>query len=398
MQYQSRKWRIACQFILPALALALSGPAAAQEAEGERALAIEAEYVQDLVGVTQGAGTGFKQTGYFSLSADLSLDQAIGWSGARIYVHGIASTGGRPNDLAGTLQGVNNIEVATNRARLFEAYLEQEIPAIHSSLRLGFSDLNEEFYASDSASLLIAPAFGIGTEFSATGSNGPSIFPSTAPMVRLKVEPGRGTYVQFAAVNADAGGPGDAGGVRPFLNNGALLVGEIGIAGKGKLALGAWTYTRRQDDIRLIGPTGDPLTARARGIYLLAEQPIIGEKLIGFLRAGLSDGDTTPYEGAWQAGLLASSLVPGRPDSQLSIGVNQAFLSEKFRANAADAGDPLRSAETALEVTYSDKLAKWLTIQPDVQYVWTPSRSASSGHSVVVSLRLRIDPSTLLSH
>ena len=374
---------------LLALAMALSSRAVAQETEADHALALEGEYVQDFTAVTQGADSGFKQTGYFSLSADLSLDQAIGWHGARIYVHGIASTGGRPNDLAGTLQGVNNIEVATNRARLFEAYLEQEVPSIHGSLRLGFSDLNSEFYANDSASLLIGPAFGIGSELGGSGPNGPSIFPSTAPMVRLKVEPGRGTYAQFAAASAEAGVPGDVGGVPSLLGQGALLIGEAGFAGKSKFALGAWTYTRRQDDIRLTGPTGDPLPARARGIYLLAEQPLIADKITAFLRAGLSDGDTTPYAGGWQAGVLATGLMPGRPDSQFSLGVNQAYLSNKFRANAADAGDTMRRAETAVEVTYADKLASWLTIQPDAQYVWNASRAAGSRNALVLTLRLR---------
>ena len=251
--------------------------------------------------VTQGPASGFKQTGLLSLSAQLSLDQTIGWTGARIYLNALASTGGRPNDLAGTLQGINNIEVASNRVRLFEAWLEQDIPAMHATLRLGFSDLNSEFYASDSAGLLIGPAYGISSELAATGSAGPSIFPSTAPMVRLKVEPGRGSYFQFAAVNADAGVPGDQGGVPPLLQNGALLIGEAGVAGNSKFALGAWSYTRRQDDLRLTGPGGDPLPKRAWGAYFLAEQPIFGNKLTAFLRAGISDGDTGIFSGAWQA-------------------------------------------------------------------------------------------------
>ena len=389
MQHQWRLEPAIANVALLAISLASSSPAAGQEAETGSVFVIEAETVQDLVGVTHGAAQGLKQTGYFSLAAGLSLDQAIGWTGARIYLQGIVSAGGRPNDLAGTLQGVNNIEVATNRARLFEAYLEQEIPAIHGSLRLGFSDLNDEFYASDSASLLIGPAFGIGSELGATGPNGPSIFPSTAPMVRLKVEPGGGAYAQFAVVSAEAGVLGDTGGVPPLFKQGALLIAEAGLAGKAKLALGAWSYTRRQDDIRLTGPLGEPLPARARGIYLLAEQPIIRDKLVGFFRAGLSDGDTTPYSGAWQAGLLAKSLVRGRPDSQFSIGFNQAYLSNKYRANQPDAGKMLRAAETALEVTYSDKLAGWLTVQPDAAYVWNASRAAGSRNALVLTLRLR---------
>ena len=123
----------------------------------------------------------------------------------------------------------------------------------------------------------------------------------------------------------------------------------------------------------------------ATAAFLLAEQPFVGGKLTGFLRAGLSDGDNTRFAGGWQAGLLAISPVPGRPESQFSIGVHQAFLSDKFRANAADAGDSLRATEMAVEVTYADKLANWLTVQPDLAYVWNPSRR----NALVLTLRLR---------
>ncbi len=376
--------------ILSAIAaMASATPACAEASEKHGAVAIDANYVHDLVGIAQGQQTGLRRTDLLSLTADLSLGELAGWKGTSLHFKAIAGTGEQPNALAGTMQGINNVEVSTNRVRLFEAYVEQDLPKLHASLRIGFSDLNSEFYANDAASLLIAPAFGIGSELSATGSNGPAIFPSTAATVRVKVQPGDSSYVQFAAVNAESGVLGDQGGVRPLLRSGALLIAEAGMTGKVKLALGAWSYTRRQDDIRLTTPAGDPVASRARGGYLLAEAPVFSDSLRGFLRAGISDGDTTPYSGGWQAGLLANGLVPHRPDSQLSLGVNQAYLSPKFRANAADAGEAMRAAETAFELTYADKLAPWLTVQPDIQYVWNPSRATGARNALVFTLRLR---------
>lgn len=369
--------------------MAAAVPARAEESEKQGPVAIEAEYVHDVVGVAEGAQTGIRRTDLLSLVADLSLDKLVGWKGGTAHFKAIAGTGEQPNDLAGTMQGINNVEVSSNRIRLFEAWLEQDIPALRSSLRIGFNDLNSEFYANDAAALLIAPAFGIGSELSATGSNGPAIFPSTAVTARVKVQPSDTSYVQFAAVNAESGVLGDQGGVRPLLRSGALLIGEAGITGKAKLALGAWSYTKRQDDIRLTDAAGDPIASRARGAYLLAEAPILSVHVTGFLRAGVSDGDTTPYSGGWQAGFLATPVFPHRSDSQLSLGVNQAFLSQKFRANAADAGDAMRPAETAVELAYADKLTPWLTVQPDVQYVWNPSRAPGARNAFVLTLRLR---------
>lgn len=121
-----------------------------------------------------------------------------------------------------------------------------------------------------------------------------------------------------------------------LFGEGALLIGEAGWTGWGKLAAGVWTYTDRQDDIRLTDIAGDPVGQRAQGGYALLEMPLDiqdgepSDKATLFLRAGFSDGDTTPYSGGWQAGMLINRLFASRPDGQFSIGANQAFLSDKY--------------------------------------------------------------------
>lgn len=360
-------------------------------------VAIEAEYKLDTVALVHGPREGVRRVDYLSLAADVSLDKAVGWKGARLFVHGIAATGGEPNLLAGTLQGINNIEVVDNRVRLFQAYLEQDLAVLPGSLLVGLSDLNAEFYVNDAAALLIAPAFGIGSELSASGPNGPSIFPSTALAARLKLEAGRHGYAQFGVFNAEAGVPGERGGIRKPLDKGALLIGEAGWMGRGKLAAGIWTYTRKQDDIRLTGPHGAPVRQRARGGYVLVEQPLVERgdaSVIAFARAGVSDGRTTPFSGGWQAGLLATGVLPGRPAGQLSLGLNQAFLSARYRGNAADAGEPAGRRETGLELTYADALAPWLSLQPDFQYVWNASRDPDARNAAVLTLRITLTPPT----
>ncbi len=109
-----------------------------------------------------------------------------------------------PSDDAGTAQGVDNIEVSRQRARLFEAWVQQSFAGDKASVLAGLHNLNSEFYANDSAGLLIAPAFGIGSELAATGPNGPSIFPSTALAARVKWAPREDLYLQAAALNASA--------------------------------------------------------------------------------------------------------------------------------------------------------------------------------------------------
>lgn len=367
---------------------AAPGIASAQTAP----LAWEASYTADLSAVAAGSQTGTMFTGIGRLNADLDLAALAGWQGAQIHAQAIASMGQRPNDLAGTLQGVNNIEVPENRAKLFEFYLEQQLAGERASLRIGFVDLNSEFYTTDASSLLIAPAFGIGSELSATGPNGPSLFPSTALAARLRLAPTSNSYVQAGVFNAEAGVLGDPGGVRPLFGKGALLIGEAGYAaGEGghKFAFGAWTYTTRQPDLRALDANGDPVPQRAYGGYVLG-QLALDKRVSLFARAGASDGRASPYLGGWQAGLMAQGFVPGRPAGQLSLGIFQGVLSNRFRANLADAGTPARRTETGVELTWSDQLAPWLRLQPDVQWVRSAMRGPQVRNALVLALRATI--------
>lgn len=372
------------------LALGHAGISPARAEDAPPTLALSAEYIADVTAVARGPRTGTRYTDLLSLQADLSLEQAAGWQGARLFAHGQIGFGQEPNRLADSLQGINNSEVADNRARLFELYLEQAFSGpVPGSLRLGWSDLNAEFYATESSGLLIAPAFGIGSELAATGANGPSIFPSAALGARLRLEPSQDTYVQAAVVDARAGVIGDRGGVPPLLRDGALAIAEAGISRGLRLAVGGWQYSRRQDDLFRTDGAGQPRRRRAQGAYVLAEWPLPGG-ITPFLRAGVSDGDTGPFSGGWQAGFLAEGPFPGRPDGQLSLGVAQGMVGGSARRAAAAAGQPLRVRETGWELTYADRIAPWLTVQPDVQYVRRAGKATDPRDAVVLTLRLTV--------
>lgn len=194
-------------------------------------------YTADVMGAVEG---GLTQRGRFldnlDLVADIDLERVMGWRGASAHIDVLNNSGGIPNDDIGTLQGVDNIEVPSQRARLFEAWVEQAWG--DTSIRAGLYDLNSEFYSNDSAGLLMAPAFGIGSEVAATGPNGPSIFPSTALAVRVARSWDNHFFARAAVINANAGVIGDPGGVDYGFDQGALMVAEGGFDGDHKLALG----------------------------------------------------------------------------------------------------------------------------------------------------------------
>lgn len=328
------------------------------------------------------------------LTADADLAALVGWQGARAHLYVLDNRGKRPNDAAGTLQGVDNIEVADPGLRLFEAWIEQDF-AFGASLRVGLYDVNSEFYANDSAGLLIAPPFGIGSELAATGPNGPSIFPSSALAARLRVSLAGGQgYAQVAAVNAHARTLGDDQGIDLGFHEGVLLIGEAGLSqGRIRGAVGTWTYSRKRDDLFETDVAGVPLRKASRGAYAVIEGDLLpeggGRQLTAFMRGGLSDPHATPYSGGFQTGFLLAPALSGRDDSALSVGLHHAWTSRHYRALiAAGGGEPAN--ETAVELTYSDNLTGFLALQPDLQWIRHPGGDGGASDAVVATMRVTL--------
>jgi porin len=386
----------ACTILGCALAALIAGKAGAQTTDSS-SWTVDAVYTGDVAGVLGGAGTrAGRYLDNLDVVIDGDLDSAMGWRGARVHLYLLNNSGGQPNDLAGTLQGVDNIEVSRQRARLYELWIEQTFAGGRASALAGLYDLNSEFYATEASGLLLAPPFGIGSEIASTGPNGPSIFPSTALAVRLKATGERGLYGQAAVVNAKAATIGDPDGPDTHMDHGALVIGEAGIGEATRMAVGAWRYTEKEDDVRARLANGEPVRSTAQGAYVLAEHRLIdgaddGRSTDLFLRAGVSDGDTTDFRGGWQAGVLVSRVFASRPDSAFSIGVEQGLLSAKGRANLRDEGVRAAKAESSVEITYSDRILPRVTLQPDLQLIRHPGGDKGRETAVVGALRVTVD-------
>ena len=370
----------------------VSEPCSAQEADSP--WSTEITYTADVTGVVSG---GPVQAGRFLDNLDVivdgDLERLIGARGARLHVYLLNNNGGEPNAVAGTLQGIDNIEVADQGARLYELWVEQDFGADRGSVLAGLYDVNSEFYSTSASDLLVAPPFGIGSELAATGPNGPSIFPSTALAARLRLGDYQKTYLQVAAVNASASTLGDVDGIDADFDHGGLFLAEAGWNGPVRLAIGGWRYGERQDDIRDLDPAGDPAASVAQGAYVLAEGEFYsvedGLSARAFLRAGVSDGDTTDFDGGWQAGLRFDHLLASRPDSALSLGFHQGRLSDKARANARDIGVDPADAEEGIELTAADTFGR-LTVQPSVQWIQNAGGDRAADDIVVATLRLSV--------
>lgn len=241
----------------------------------DKGISLEAAYTIDVLSVS-GGENDTAVLDNVDLIADFDLEKIVGWKGATLHVYGLSNAGDMPNTAAGTIEGVDNIEVGLHRAKLYEFWLQQNVLNADGhgvSLLAGLYDLNSEFYATGASDVFIHPAFGIGSELAATGVNGPSIFPSTALTFRAKAILPHDAYVQVAAINGHAGTVNDPDGVDTDFDN-ILMVAEAGIDGDRKFAVGAWSYSERFEDTRDIDIDDNPVMSEAYGLYALIDVPL----------------------------------------------------------------------------------------------------------------------------
>lgn len=335
------------------------------------------------------------------LTLTLDAEKLVGWKGASFFLYGLENHGGSPSEDVGDAQVVSNID-APDSWKLYEAWFQQNLFDDRLSLLAGLYNLNGEFYVNDVAALFINSSFGIGKDFSQSGRQGPSIFPTTSLGVRLKGKPTDDTYVMAAVLDGVSGLPSNPHGTQIAFSqkDGYLLAFETGwLRGvdenspdaPGKYALGGWFYTSRFPDLR---------TGRERrgshGIYALAEQMLWRETddpaqgLAVFARGGFAESQFNPFDWFVAGGATYTGAIPGRDADQLGFALATGFLGGAAAGAARRDGLQPASHETAIEWTYRLQVTPWFAIQPDIQYVVNPGASRSIPNALAFGTRFAI--------
>lgn len=385
--------------LLPVLlgGLLLLGSPASSRAQGLEALELSGALVADGMGVVSG-GLERAWAGLYNVDLQATLEgETLGWSGGRAFLYVLGNGGDDPTDLIGDFQVVNNI-AAPATWKIFEAWIEQAFRDDAASVRAGLYDLNSEFDVVESSEILLNSSFGIGPDFSQSGLNGPSIFPTTSLALRVEARLGERLLLRGAVLDGVPGDPDEPRGTRVILDgdDGLLFAGEAEWSlARGRAAVGGWGYSRDFDTNRArLGISGSASDeGPSFGGYALAETRLVSEAdpaqgLNGFLRAGWASGQVHQVGSYLGGGGSYTGLLPGRDDDELALGVAAARNSDEFMAARADAGSPTDRWEVAIEATYLAKATDWLTVQPDLQLVLNPGTDPAVSDAVVVGLRV----------
>jgi len=362
----------------------------------QKGIAADITYKFDVVSnVSGGKKEGARALDNLDIIFNFDGEKLTHVKGLSAKIHLLNNFGGHPDaDLVGSAQGINNIEVPRSTAKLYQAYIQQNLFDDKLSLLAGLYDLNSEFYVTDSSSLFIHSTFGIGTDVAQTGQNGPSIFPFSSVGGRLRVNPTPSTYIQAAILDGIPGDLGDDRGTQIDFgkHDGWLVIGETGYSTEDtKIASGAWYYTEKFDHLTDVDGSGNPLRKRGHGVYIIAEKQLYStgkdKGLAGFARFGFANGEVNQFDYAWSTGLVYTGAFKGRDEGKLGFGITGAHNSSEYKSAAITAGSPANNAETTFELTYSDKITPWLWVQPDIQYVINPGTDKTLDNAFIIGSR-----------
>ena len=184
-----------------------SAPASVEEKSS--AVDLSVVYSADVwSNVRGGTKRGSRYLDNLDVTLTVDAERVFGWRGATLFAYGLYNNGTRfSEDLVGDAQGISNIETGVRATRLYEAWVEQRFASDHASLKFGLYDLNSEFDAIESAALFLNPSHGIGPDFSQSGLNGPSIFPTTSLALRGDLKVTDNWLVRAAILDGVPGDP-----------------------------------------------------------------------------------------------------------------------------------------------------------------------------------------------
>ena len=330
----------------------------------------------------------------------LDLQKSLGWKNATIHSHILGNQGGSPNDFVGTVQGISNI-TAPNTWKLYELWLEQHLFDDKLSILFGLYDLNSEFDVKEASSIFINPSHGIGPDFSLTGKNGPSIFPTTSLSLRLNYNVTDQLSFKLALLDAVPGNLNNPNGTHILLekDDGLLFATEINYYSDNvsqsyfKYAIGAWIYSEKfESHINgLNNKFGN------YGVYVFAEKFLIpfgnneNEGLIGFIRLGIAEKQINQICTYYGAGVNFIGLISGRNSDVLGIAISACQNSSDFVStyNLLNPYSNVKNFEYIIELTYQLGIFDSIQLQPDVQYVVNPSFSLNKT-AIVFGARLKL--------
>ena len=393
----------------------------------ERGVEFFASYTAEVWGNTSG---GIKQgtvyTGLLDFGITIDLEKAIGWQGASVSTTWLWLSGrDASEDLVGNFLTVSNI-AGFSTLRLFDLWFQQNLLDDKISIRLGQLSADSEFFISDYAGLFINGTFGWPAATYLNLPEGGPGYPMGTLGARVALNPVDWFTFQTAAFQGNVFAQNVNGhGFRWRLDaqTGFTLMNEAqfrwnqrdaetGLPGQFKV--GAWAQTGQNADALT-----DSTASGNYGFYGIVDQmlfresstevsspvglskdaksfksPVTLEKsdqgLGWFGRIAFTESDRNFINFYFDTGLTYKGLIPTRDDDTIGLAFAYAQLSNGARNSLSDEGLSPVGAEMVIELSYQAQLTRWLTLQPDLQYIINPGATSTINNALIIGARASV--------
>jgi porin len=363
---------------------ARADPVGVRDALAERVFQYGFKYTGDAFDVTSGGmSRGGSLNGLLEGFATVDLAKTLGWQGATFHINGYEIHGKGPSAKhAANILTVSNAE-ALATVRLFEIWIEQSELDGKLKIRAGQLGADSDFFISDTAAVFLNGTFGWPGIVGSNMTQGGPAYPLATPGVRIAYTPNESLTLLAGLFNGSPADPAAANAERanrhgtnfrlsdpPLLMTEAQFKYDAGLPGVVKL--GGWKQFGDFADQRTGGAiTGD------YGLYAIVDQQIwaggANEKISVFGRVSGSPDRQNLIDVYFDAGIVASGVVPGRAKDSFGAAFGYGRISDRARAADKDAALPvIRDYEAVLEVNYTAEIMPGWQVVPDFQYVWHP--------------------------
>jgi len=423
---------------LAAALLASALPATAQQADGwldrptlngdwggarsaleDDGITLRAHWTTESAGnVSGGREQTARYTQQLDAGADFDLDKLWGVPNAKIQFT-VTDRRGRSltNDALGNQFSVQELYGAGQNFRLAELNWQQDFLDHRIFLQLGWSPVGDDFAR--------LPAFcnfqnGIicGHANAMTTNSGAHNFPTAQWGGHVKWHATPNFYLNVGAyLDNEKAGNKDQGWNLSFKHRGVFVPLELGwTTGRGtngmpgSLTLGAYYNTAGTPDVYIdvdgqtAGLTGaDFLQRNGRsGGYVIANRMVYREGpdsdrgLTLGLMAGVGDKATARFRDFWLLGGHYQGTFPGRDHDVISFMVASGHTNPRYtryqrdRNRVAPGSVGVQTYETVAEIDYGAKITPWLTVRPNLQYIFRPGGTGEIPDAFVIGLYTQV--------
>jgi porin len=379
--------------------------------------------------VWENTGGGLKQgavyTGLLGFGANVDLEKLIGWKGAIIHNNWFWLSGrDASEDLVGNFLTISNI-AGFNTLRMDELWFQQNLLDDRISIRFGQIRADAEFVISEASALFLNATLGFPAFMYTNLPDGGPVYPMGTLGIRLALMPVKEFTFQTAIFEGNKFPQNvNRHGFRYSLNQefGYFWINEAQLGWfqnedssglPGTFKVGAWVHTAK-----FANPFGGELLNGSYGFYFIVDQILYrqrgemvtatsgkddkmvsnkkdaakksGKGLNWFGRVGFEPQDQNFIGFYFDTGLTYKGLIPSRDNDTIGIAFDYAQLSRGAQQADIVSGSVGVGAEMVLEVTYQAQITKWLSMQPDLQFVINPGGNQDLKNALVIGLRTAI--------